>query len=150
MPSNFFCYRVYSGKNVLIHRIFCGEYIANAENPAHNLRMKSGDSKYIWQSHDWPNWQYDIAALAEQAVQAAAVVFQTGQLTVYAETHIGIAPGHAQSVKQTAQVWIVLFVVDDESGIDIDQPVLLTDGDGIGVSTDIVIRLEYMYIVFAM
>ena len=27
--------------------------------------MKSGDYKYIWQSHDWPNWQYDLAALAE-------------------------------------------------------------------------------------
>lgn len=27
--------------------------------------MKSGDYKYIWQSHDWPNWQFDLAALAE-------------------------------------------------------------------------------------
>jgi len=27
--------------------------------------MKSGDYNYIWQSHDWPNWQFDLAALAE-------------------------------------------------------------------------------------
>ena len=47
------------------HRIFCGEYIVDAENQAHNHRMKSGDYKYIWQSHDWPNWQFDLAALAE-------------------------------------------------------------------------------------
>ncbi len=27
--------------------------------------MNSGDYKYIWQSHDWPNWQFDLAALAD-------------------------------------------------------------------------------------
>lgn len=27
--------------------------------------MKSGEYKYIWQAHDWPNWRYDLAALAE-------------------------------------------------------------------------------------
>jgi hypothetical protein len=27
--------------------------------------MKSGDYNYIWQSHDCPNWQFDLAALAE-------------------------------------------------------------------------------------
>jgi Fic family protein len=26
--------------------------------------MKSGDYKYIWQASDWPNWRYDLAALA--------------------------------------------------------------------------------------
>lgn len=26
--------------------------------------MNSGDYKYIWQSNDWPNWHYDLAALA--------------------------------------------------------------------------------------
>lgn len=26
--------------------------------------MKSGDCKYIWQEADWPNWRYDLAALA--------------------------------------------------------------------------------------
>lgn len=29
-----------------------------------NLRMSSGDLKYIWQSGDWPNWRFDLAALA--------------------------------------------------------------------------------------
>lgn len=31
---------------------------------AHNLRMNSGDYVYIWQASDWPNWRYDLAALA--------------------------------------------------------------------------------------
>src|SRR5574344_2990759 len=26
--------------------------------------MNSGDYKYIWQSNDWPNWLFDLAALA--------------------------------------------------------------------------------------
>ncbi len=30
----------------------------------HNLRMNSGDYKYIWQAGDWPNWRFDLAALA--------------------------------------------------------------------------------------
>lgn len=27
--------------------------------------MKSGDYTYIWQAPDWPNWRYDLAALAQ-------------------------------------------------------------------------------------
>ena len=26
--------------------------------------MNSGDYKYIWQANDWPNWHFDLAALA--------------------------------------------------------------------------------------
>ena len=26
--------------------------------------MNSGESKYIWQSSEWPSWRYDLAALA--------------------------------------------------------------------------------------
>ncbi len=36
---------------------------AYAENAVHNLRMNSGDYAYIWQSNDWPNWRFDLAAL---------------------------------------------------------------------------------------
>jgi hypothetical protein len=28
--------------------------------------MKRGDYTYIWQSSDWPNWSYDLGALAPQ------------------------------------------------------------------------------------
>jgi len=42
----------------------CGEELAHAENPTHNLRMNSGDYNYIWQASDWPNWRFDLAALA--------------------------------------------------------------------------------------
>ena len=33
--------------------------------------MKSGDSKYIWQAHDWPDWHYDLAALAGPIAQVS-------------------------------------------------------------------------------
>ena len=35
-----------------------------AVNADDNLRMDSGDYKYIWQAGDWPNWRFDMAALA--------------------------------------------------------------------------------------
>lgn len=38
--------------------------VPDAENGGHNLRMESGDYTYIWQADDWPNWRYDLAALA--------------------------------------------------------------------------------------
>jgi len=33
--------------------------------------MNSGDYKYIWQASDWPNWRYDLAALAEPLVEVS-------------------------------------------------------------------------------
>ena len=42
----------------------CGDHLAQAANPAHNLRMESGDYPYIWQAADWPTWRFDLAALA--------------------------------------------------------------------------------------
>lgn len=30
--------------------------------------MNGGDDKYIWQSSEWPNWQYDLAALVDPMV----------------------------------------------------------------------------------
>ena len=40
--------------------------LAFAANPPSNLRMKSGEKIYIWQSDDWPHWRYDLTALAGQ------------------------------------------------------------------------------------
>lgn len=37
----------------------------------HNLRMNSGDYKYIWQASDWPNWRFDLAALAGPMAEAS-------------------------------------------------------------------------------
>ncbi len=54
-----------AANSIFIHRIFCRYYIALAVNALHNHRMNSGDYKYIWQSSDWPNWHYDLAALAK-------------------------------------------------------------------------------------
>ncbi len=50
--------------SIFYHRILCGEKIVCAENVVHNCRMISGDCKYIWQASDWPNWRFDLAALA--------------------------------------------------------------------------------------
>lgn len=33
--------------------------------------MKSGDYKYIWQAGDWPEWRYDLAALAGPLAEAS-------------------------------------------------------------------------------
>ena len=33
--------------------------------------MNSGDYKYIWQASDWPNWGFDLAALAEPMAEVS-------------------------------------------------------------------------------
>jgi Fic family protein len=33
--------------------------------------MDSGDYKYIWQASDWPNWRFDLAALAEPLAEVS-------------------------------------------------------------------------------
>jgi Fic family protein len=33
--------------------------------------MNSGDYKYIWQANDWPNWRFDLAALAEPMAEVS-------------------------------------------------------------------------------
>lgn len=38
--------------------------LALAANTASNLRMNSGEQRYIWQAADWPRWRYDLSALA--------------------------------------------------------------------------------------
>lgn len=37
----------------------------------HNLRMNSGDYSYIWQAGDWPDWRFDLAALAEPMAEVS-------------------------------------------------------------------------------
>ena len=38
---------------------------------AHNLRMNGGEYTYIWQSSEWPDWRYDLAALAQLLADAS-------------------------------------------------------------------------------
>ena len=33
--------------------------------------MNSGEYKYIWQASDWPNWRFDLAALAEPMAEVS-------------------------------------------------------------------------------
>ena len=53
------------GEYRLNRRIFCGKWLAHAENAPYNLRMNGGDYAYIWQADDWPAWRFDLAALAQ-------------------------------------------------------------------------------------
>ena len=45
--------------------------MALAENSVHNLRMERGDYLYIWEAPEWPDWRYDLAALAAPLAAAA-------------------------------------------------------------------------------
>ena len=45
--------------------------LAHAEITSDNLRMNSGDYKYLWQASDWPNWRFDLAALAGPMVEVS-------------------------------------------------------------------------------
>ena len=40
-------------------------------NKVHNLRMNSGDCTCIWQVKDWPDWRYDLAALAQPMAEVS-------------------------------------------------------------------------------
>lgn len=55
--------------NAIKDRINCGEYVDDAVNAPHNLRMKSGDKTYLWQLSDWPYWAYDHQRLAPLLAQ---------------------------------------------------------------------------------
>lgn len=55
----------------LIHRIYCGEYLDFAVNKVFNYRMNSGYKLYIWQEESWPDWKYDLTALAELLQQVS-------------------------------------------------------------------------------
>ena len=37
---------------------------AGAANEVFNSRMDRGEKRYIWQADDWPQWRYDLSALA--------------------------------------------------------------------------------------
>lgn len=65
--ANHVCFQVNAGQaanSTDNHRIFCGKYLVFAPNLTHNLRMNSGDYKYLWQANNWPTWHFDLAALA--------------------------------------------------------------------------------------
>lgn len=48
----------------IIRRTIRGEWLALAVNWVFNLRMNGGEKRYVWQAGDWPNWRYDLSALA--------------------------------------------------------------------------------------
>ncbi|BBA36946.1 filamentation induced by cAMP protein Fic [Methylocaldum marinum] len=63
--------RLACGEWRLYRRIFCGKWLVDAEIAIHNIRMTSGDYQYIWQTGDWPNWRYDLAALASPMAEVS-------------------------------------------------------------------------------
>ena len=63
--------RRFAGNDGYIHRNLCGEYLVHAANAGHNPRMNRGEYTYIWQAPDWPNWRYDLGALASQMAEVS-------------------------------------------------------------------------------
>ncbi|WP_332671667.1 Fic family protein [Aromatoleum sp.] len=59
---------VLRGKPALIAANAAAKVVYAAKS-ADNDRMKSGDCQYIWQARDWPEWRYDLAALAGPLVE---------------------------------------------------------------------------------
>lgn len=54
-----------------ILRTLCVEELAFVANAVSNLRMNSGEQRYIWEASDWPRWRYDLAALAGPLAEAS-------------------------------------------------------------------------------
>lgn len=52
-----------------------------------NLRMTSGEKRYIWQADDWPNWRYDLSSL----VSALAEVNRAQGLLLGRLADVGLA-----------------------------------------------------------
>ncbi|WP_255427866.1 Fic family protein [Xanthomonas sp. SS] len=42
-----------------------GAVIVSAANRSNNRRIMRGETLYLWQRKDWPNWRYSLATLAE-------------------------------------------------------------------------------------
>ena len=55
----------------------------------HNLRMKCGDKRYIWQQDDWPQWAYDHERLAPLLAQ---VHLAQGNMGYVRKARLGVAP----------------------------------------------------------
>jgi Fic family protein len=54
-----------------IRRIACVESLALAAYTGSNLRMNSGEHRYLWEAGDWPNWRYALAILAGPLAEAS-------------------------------------------------------------------------------
>ena len=48
--------------------------------------MKSGERRYIWEAANWPNWRYDLAALAgplSEANRSQGILWPPGRLAAW-------------------------------------------------------------------
>ena len=72
--------------------------------------------------------------MREQTAQASTV-FDTG-LDGHGERHVARRGWDIESGEQASQVGIGHLVVDDEAGVDRDDPVTSRDVDGVGVAPE--------------
>ncbi|WP_332022774.1 Fic family protein [Rudaea sp.] len=96
--------------------------IALAANAAHNLRMKRGDyEQYIWQAKDWPNWRYDLQALAAPLVNVShaqgLLLGRLADLGALSRNHASLAALTDDVVKTSAIEGDSLNVVSVRSSI---------------------------------
>jgi len=52
-------------------RVSRGDWLAGAVKAVDNRRMNYGDYLYIWQAPDWPQWRYDLMALARSLAEVS-------------------------------------------------------------------------------
>jgi len=97
--------------------------------------------------HPQKRRRQQVAALAEQAVEAGRVVFEAARFDLHAEAHGGVARGNAEFIEQGCEQRVVVRVVDDEPGV---HPVTLARLHhlvGVGVATEPGFRLEQHHLV---
>ena len=92
----------------------------------------------------------EVAALAEEEVEAAAVVFEVGGDVLDAEGHFGLLRGDVEFLEEADEVRIGGVVEDHEAGVDGDGAPGFVDGDGVGVAAGVVVLLEEGEVVMRM
>jgi len=83
-----------------------------------------------------------IAALTEKAAQDFAGIFHLTLTDGDGEGHIGPRRFDAEMIEQRRQVGIVLFVIDDEAGIDGNAALFGAGKDGVGVAAGAFVFFE--------
>ena len=84
----------------------------------------------------------EVPPLAEEEIQAAAVVFQIRGAVLDAEGHVGFLRGDIEFVEKADEIGIGGVVEDHEPGIDGHGAAGFIDGDGVGVAAGVVVFFE--------
>src|SRR5918995_260914 len=90
---------------------------------------------------------HEVPTLREEAVGAAAAVFEPAPLAPHREGHIGVAGRHAKLAEEPYQVRIRAVVVDQEAGVERNGAARAIDHDGVGVAAETALLFEEVHTV---